>query len=39
MGKQDIKPEQINGKLREVEIVLRNGQSVQTAIRQIGATE
>lgn len=39
MGKQDFQPEQINGKLREVLILLSNGQSVRTSIRQIGATE
>ena len=39
MGKQGYQPEQIIGKLREVEILLSNGQSVQTAVRQIGVTE
>jgi putative transposase len=39
MGKQGHKPEQIIAKLREVEILLSNGQSVQTAVRQIGVTE
>jgi hypothetical protein len=39
MGKQDFQPEQINDKLREVVILLSNGQSVQTAIHQIGVTE
>ncbi len=39
MGKQGYQPEQIIAKLREVEILLSNGQSVQTAVRQIGVTE
>jgi len=39
MGKQGYKPEQIIAKLREVEILLSNGQSVQTSVRQIGVTE
>jgi len=39
MGKQGYKPEQIIAKLREVEVLLSNGQSVQTAVRQIGVTE
>ena len=39
MGKQGYQPEQIIAKLREVEILLINGQSLQTAVRQIGVTE
>jgi len=39
MGKQGYQPEQIIGKLGEFEILLSNGQSVQTAVRQIGVTE
>ena len=39
MGKQGYQPEQIIAKLREVEILLSNGQSVQTAVRQIGISE
>jgi len=39
MGKRGYQPEQIIAKLREVEILLVNGQSVQTAVRQIGVTE
>lgn len=39
MGRQGYQLEQIIGKLREVEILLSNGQSVQTAVRQIGVTE
>jgi transposase-like protein len=39
MGKQGYQPEQIISKLREVEILLSNGQAVQTAVRQIGVTE
>ena len=39
MGKRGYQPEQIIGKLREVEILLINGQSLQTAVRQIGVTE
>lgn len=39
MGRQGYQPEQIIGKLREVEILLSNGQSAQTTVRQIGVTE
>jgi len=39
MGKRGYQTEQIIAKLREVEILLINGQSVQTAARQIGVTE
>jgi transposase-like protein len=39
MGKQGYQPEQIIAKLREMEILLSTGQSVQTAVRQIGVTE
>ena len=39
MGKRGYQPEQIIAKLREVEILLSNGKSVQTAVRQIGVTE
>ena len=39
MGKRGYQPEQIIAKLREVEILLINGQSLQTAVRQIGVTE
>jgi len=38
MGKQGYQPEQIISKLREVEVLLSTGQSVQTAIRQTGVT-
>jgi len=39
MARQVFKPEQIISKLREAEILLSNGQTVQTAVRQIGVTE
>ena len=39
MGRQGNPPEQIIGKLREVEILLSTGQTVATAVRQIGVTE
>ena len=39
MGRQGKQPEQIIGKLREVEILLSTGQTVATAVRQIGVTE
>jgi len=39
MGKRGYQPEQIIAKLREVEMLLINGQSLQTAVRQIGVTE
>lgn len=39
MGRQGFKPEQIIGKLREVEILLSNGQSLQASVRQIGVAE
>jgi len=39
MARQVFKPEQIISKLREAEILLSNGQTVQTAARQIGVTE
>ena len=39
MGKRGYQPEQIIAKLREAEILLINGQSVQAAVRQIGVTE
>jgi transposase-like protein len=39
MGRQGNQPEQIIGKLREVEILLSTGQTVATAVRQIGVTE
>jgi transposase-like protein len=39
MGRQPYKPEQIISKLREAEILLSNGQTIQTAARQIGVTE
>jgi len=39
MARQGFKPEQIISKLREVEVLLSNGQSVQSAVRQIGVTE
>jgi len=39
MGRQAYKPEQIIAKLREAEVLLSNGQSVEMAARQIGVTE
>lgn len=39
MGKQGFQPEQIIVKLRDVEILLGNGQSVQTPVSQIGVSE
>lgn len=39
MGRQGFKPEQIIAKLREAEVLLSNGQSVEMAVRQIGVTE
>ena len=39
MARQGFKPEQIISKLREVEVLLSNGQNVQSAVRQIGVTE
>ena len=39
MARQVFKPEQIISKLREAEILLSNGQTIQTAVRQISVTE
>lgn len=39
MGRQGFKPEQIIAMLREAEVLLSNGQSVEMAVRQIGVTE
>ena len=39
MGRQGYKPEQIISKLREAEILLSTGQTIQAAVRQIGITE
>ena len=39
MGRRGIQPEQIISKLREVEVLLSTGQTVQAAVRQIGVTE
>lgn len=39
MGRQAYKPEQIIAKLREAEVLVSNGQSVEMAARQIGVTE
>ena len=39
MAKRGYQPEQIISKLREVEILLSTGHTVQTASRQIGVTE
>ena len=39
MGRRGIQPEQIISKLREVEVLLSTGQTVQAASRQIGVTE
>ena len=39
MGKRAYQPEQIIAKLREVEVLLSTGHTVQTAARQIGVTE
>jgi len=39
MARQVFKPEQIISKLREAEILLSNGQTIQTAVRQIGVAE
>jgi putative transposase len=39
MGRQGYKPEQIISKLREAEILLSNGQTIQAAVRQIGVAE
>lgn len=39
MGRRSIQPEQIISKLREVEVLLSTGQTVQAAVRQIGVTE
>ncbi len=39
MAKQGYQPEQIISKLREVEILLSTGHTVQTASRHIGVTE
>jgi len=39
MARQRFKPEQIIGKLREVEIVVAKGSTMAEACRQIGVTE
>ena len=39
MPRQRFKPEQIIGKLREVEIVVAKGSTMAEACRQIGVTE
>jgi putative transposase len=39
MGRQGYKPEQIIAKLREAEILLSTGQTVQAVARQISVTE
>ena len=39
MGRRGIQPEQIISKLREVEVLLSTGQTVQAASRQIWVTE
>ena len=39
MGKKNHTPEEIINKLREVEVMQANGQSVPDACRQIGITE
>jgi putative transposase len=39
MPRQRFKPEQIIGKLREVEIVVAKGSTMADACRQIGVTE
>jgi putative transposase len=39
MAKRGYQPEQIISKLREVEILLSTGHTVQTASRHIGVTE
>ena len=39
MGRRGMQPEQIISKLREVEVLLSTGQTVQCAVRRIGVTE
>ncbi len=39
MAKRRHSPEQILGKLREVEVALAKGQTVANAVKQIGVTE
>lgn len=39
MGRRGLQPEQIISKLREVEVFLSTGHTVQVAARQIGVTE
>jgi putative transposase len=39
MARQGYSPEQIISKLREAEILLSNGQTIQSAVRQLGVTE
>ncbi len=39
MARKKHSPEQILGKLREVEIALAKGQTVANAVKQIGVTE
>jgi len=39
MGRQGYQPEQIIAKLREAEILLSTGHSIQSAARQVGITE
>ena len=39
MARQGYTPEQIISKLREAEILLSTGQTIQKAVRQLGVTE
>jgi transposase-like protein len=39
MARQGYTPEQIISKLREAEILLSTGQTIQAAVRQLGVTE
>src|SRR5512137_308393 len=39
MGRRGMQPEQIISKLREMEVLLSTGKTVQGAVRKIGVTE